>query len=265
MDPAAVYPDRPRQNLAREELRAALEALPCCATDAGGANAGDPLNIVLIGEPPQVMAALSQSGWSFTHRIDWSTVRRMIASALAGTQYPNAPVSDLFVFGRRQDLAFQRARFTLAQRNHMRLWLAPYTVEGRSVWVGQVSRDIGIKLTRKSPTFTTHVIDPLVDETRQYLLESLLHRNLVAEFGFVRAFDEADLGQPRYNLTDDPYISDGMRLILVLSTRAVRIEDVRNLGWRQTTLGPIERGQTDAANARQPLPTEERRDSAAGQ
>lgn len=265
MNPAAIYPDTPRKDLTREELRAALEELPCCATDAGGANAGDPLNFVVIGEPTQVMAALSQSGWSFTHRIDWTTVRRMIASALAGTQYPNAPVSDLFVFGRRQDLAFQRARFTLAQRNHMRLWLAPYTFEGRSVWIGQVSRDIGIKLTRKSPTFTTHVIDSLVDETRQYLLESLLHRNLVAEFGFVRAFDEANLDQPRYNLTDDRYISDGLRLVMMLSTQPVRIEDVRNLGWRQTTLGPIERGQTDAANARQPPPVEGELENADGQ
>ncbi|MCK7501762.1 MAG: LssY C-terminal domain-containing protein [Comamonadaceae bacterium] len=220
---------------------------------------------MLVGEAAQVMAALSQSGWSFTHRIDWTTVRRMIAAALAGTQYPNAPVSDLYAFGRRQDLAFQRARFTLAQRNHMRLWLAPYTVEGRSVWIGQVSRDIGIKLTRKSPTFTTHVIDPLVDETRQYLLESLLQRHLVAEFGFVRAFDAADLGQPRRNLTDDPYISDGMRLIVVLATQPTRIEDVRNLGWRQTTLGPIERGQSpDRGSPRPPLPAGGPRDNAAG-
>jgi hypothetical protein len=264
MDPAAIYPDTPRKNLTREELRAALEALPCCATDAGGTHAGDPLNVVLIAEPTRLMSALSQSGWSFTHRIDWTTVRRMIAAALAGTQYPNAPVSDLYAFGRRQELAFQRARFTLAQRNHMRLWLAPFTVEGRSVWIGQVSRDIGIKLTRKSPTFTTHVIDPLVDETRQYLLESLLQRNLVAEFGFVRAFEEVKLDQPRYNLTDDPYISDGLRLVLVLSTQPVRIEDVRNLGWRQTTLGPIERGQSKAAHGLQPPLIEEPDDSAAG-
>jgi hypothetical protein len=140
-----------------------------------------------------------------------------------------------------------------------------FTVEGRSVWVGQVSRDIGIKLTRKSPTFTTHVIDPLVDETRQYLLESLLQRHLVAEFGFVRAFDAADLGQPRRNLADDPYISDGMRLIVVLATQPTRIEDVRNLGWRQTTLGPIERAQSpDRGSPRPPLPTGGPRDNAAG-
>lgn len=265
MDPAAIYPGRERPDLTRAALRAALEELPCCATDAGGAHAGDPLNFVLVGEAAQVMAALSQSGWSFTHRIDWTTVRRMIAAALAGTQYPNAPVSDLYAFGRRQDLAFQRARFTLAQRNHMRLWLAPYTVEGRSVWVGQVSRDIGIKLTRKSPTLTTHVIDPLVDETRQYLLESLLQRHLVAEFGFVRAFEEANRDQPRYNLTDDPYISDGMRLVLVLATQPTRIEDVRNLGWRQTTLGPIERGQSpDRGSLRPPGPTDAPRGNAAG-
>jgi len=68
-------------------------------------------------------------------------------------------VSGLYVFGRKQDVALQRARRSISQRNHMRLWLAPFRVEGNSVWVGQVSRDIGVKVTPKSPTLTTHVID----------------------------------------------------------------------------------------------------------
>ena len=42
----------------------------------------------------------------------------------------------------------------------MRLWLAPFRFEDRPVWIGQVSRDIGVKITPKSPTLTTHVIDP---------------------------------------------------------------------------------------------------------
>jgi hypothetical protein len=128
----------------------------------------------------------------------------------------------------------------------MRLWLAPYMVEGRSVWLGQISRDIGIKLTRKSPALMTHVIDPLVDEARQFLLESLLFRHRIDTFGFVRAAEPATLERPRENLTGDPYITDGMRLILFLASEPVRIEDVRNLGWAQTGEGPIAFGQTGA-------------------
>ena len=49
------------------------------------------------------------------------------------------------------------------QRNHMRLWLAPFRCEGEPVWIGQVSRDIGVKLTARSPTLATHIFDRKID------------------------------------------------------------------------------------------------------
>lgn len=125
----------------------------------------------------------------------------------------------------------------------MWLWLAPYTVEGRHVWVGHVSRNIGIKLTTKSPTLTTHVIDPSVDEARQFVLESLLSRFRVDYFGFARVSDPAPLDKPRTNLSGDPYITDGLRLIVLVSSQPIQSEDVRNLGWERTSMGPIEFGQ----------------------
>lgn len=249
MDPAVIYKDHNRLNLSRGELRSRLEKLPATVTNAHGGASGDPLNIVLIGESSQIMAALSECDWSFTHRIDSTTVRRLIGAALNGQPYLTAPVSSLYCFGRPQDLAFQRSRANLSQRNHMRLWLAPYTVEGRPVWVGQISRDIGIKLTRSSPTLTTHVIDPMVDEARQFLLESLLFRFRIESFGFVRASAAATREHPRTNLTGDPYITDGMRLIVFIAPQPVRAEDVRNLGWEKTAKGPIEFGQSGDAGA----------------
>jgi hypothetical protein len=49
---------------------------------------------------------------------------------LFGSEYLNAPVSPLYVFGRHQDVALQKARDTVSQRNHLRLWLAPFTIDG---------------------------------------------------------------------------------------------------------------------------------------
>lgn len=230
-------------NLTRPQLRTRLTQLPATTVNADGSANGDPLNVVIVGEASQLMAALSECGWSFTHRIDWTTVRREIAAALRGKPYRTAPVSSLYVFGRSQDLSFQRSRLSISQRSHMRLWQAPYTVEGRPVWIGQVSRDIGIKLTTKSPTFTTHVIDPMVDEARQFVLESLLYRFRIHHFGFVRASDPAPPESPRHNLTGDPYLTDGMRLVVFLASGPVSAGEVRDLGWEKTGKGPIEFGQ----------------------
>jgi hypothetical protein len=252
MDPMRIYESSRPENLSREQLRRRLERLPATVTNAKGTAQGDPLNIVIVGEASEMMAALSECDWAFTHRIDGSSVRRMIGAALRAKPYLTAPVSSQFVFNRKQDVAFQRSRSTLSQRNHMRLWLAPYTLEGRPVWVGQISRDIGIKLTRKSPTLTTHVIDPLVDEARQFLLESLLYRFRISHFGFVRASDPAPLSQSRKNLCGDPYITDGMRLVVLLSSEPVSAEKVRNLGWSKTAKGPVEFGQSRALESPAP-------------
>ena len=131
-------------NLSRSQLRTRLEKLPTTVTNEKGTAKGDPINLVIVGDSSLMMSSMSECGWAFTHRIDGTTIRRMITAALVGNPYMTAPVSSVFVFGRKQDVAFQRARTNLSQRNHLRLWLAPFTVEGTPVWVGQVSRDIGI-------------------------------------------------------------------------------------------------------------------------
>jgi hypothetical protein len=246
MDPARTYGAQVLPDLTQEQLRATLEQLPCCATDQAGESEGDPLNVVLVGEPAEVLNSLSRSGWSFTHRIDLRTVNREIKAALSGTAYSVAPVSSLYVFGRPQDVALQRARRSIARRNHMRLWLAPYRFEGRPVWIGQVSRDIGVKVTTKSPTLTTHVIDPEVDTTREYLMHSLLAAGFVDRFGFVKGSAFATSSQPRRNLTDDPYFSDGLRLVIVLAPEPVSAQEIRSLLWEQSA-APIAEGQSGAA------------------
>jgi hypothetical protein len=246
LDPAHTYAGQLLPNLSLDELRATLERLPCCALDADGQREGDPLNVVIVGESQDVLNSLSRSGWSFTHRIDFRTVRREIGAAIGGTAYPVAPVSSLYVFGRKQDVALQRARRSIAQRNHMRLWMAPFRFEERPVWIGQVSRDIGVKATTKSPTLTTHVIDPQVDLTREYLLHSLIGQGFVDRFGFVKGSAAGTPSQPRVNLTGDPYHSDGLRLVVMLAPEPVPPDEIRSLLWEQSA-PPIAEGQSKAA------------------
>jgi len=152
-------------------------------------------------------------------------------------------VSPLYFQGRPQDMALQRARNTIVQRNHLRLWLAPFRFEGRSVWVGQISRDIAIKATTKSPTLTTHVIDPNVDEAREHLLQSLLVSGAIKRFAFARGMPPVPASDPQVNLTDDPYFTDGLRFVVMLSdNRITPPEEAEFLEWRSSA-DPIEQSQ----------------------
>ena len=101
LDPGKTYAGVALPDLTLDQLRATLEQLPCCATNADGDAEGDPLNIVLVGEPNEVLNSLTRSGWSFTHRITLRTVRREIGAAVEGKPYSVAPVSSLYVFGRQ--------------------------------------------------------------------------------------------------------------------------------------------------------------------
>jgi hypothetical protein len=216
-------------------LRLRLRELPCCTTDEDGEGNGDPLNLVLMGEAGDVMSALTRSGWSFTHRINFDTMRRMVGAAISGNPYPVAPISSLYLFDRSQDIAMQRARSNIFQRNHLRLWLAPFRFSGKPVWVGQVSRDIDVKATIKSPTLTTHVVDPNVDEARESLLQSLLISGAVRHFGFVSGAPQATVVAPARNLTDDPFFSDGLRLVVQISSYgSTALQDVGFYDWRDS-------------------------------
>jgi hypothetical protein len=224
------------------QLRERLRELPCCTTTSSGTGEGDPLNVVLIGSGEAAIAALTASGWDFTEAITADSIRRMIGAAIEEKSFFSAPVSSLYTFGRPQDVALQRGRSTISQRNHMRLWLAPFRCKGQPVWVGQVSRDIGVKVTTKSPTLTTHVIDPVVDESREYLFQSLLHHDAVERFAFVRGVGEASEDHPRLNLTDDPYFTDGMRLVVWLSLTPIPPHIAEDLGWNESA-DPVREGK----------------------
>jgi len=235
LDPGNIYVGMERPDLDLASLRETLRQLPCCAANEEGVRGGDPLNLVLAGDVGDVLASLSRGGWSFTHRINFDTVRRMVGAAISGAAYPVAPISPLYLYDRPQDVALQRARNTIVQRNHLRLWLAPFRFHGKSVWVGQVSRDISVKPTLLSSTFTTHVIDPNVDEAREYLLQSLMVAGVVKRFAFVGGIPPASPDKPHQNLTEDPYYTDGLRLFMQLNGKGTTPPaEVEFLDWQES-------------------------------
>jgi hypothetical protein len=211
------------------QLRSWLEKQPCCTLGGDQRTPADPLNIVLIGKRPVIFQTLARRGWNVTATLDAESAWLTVESSLFGTRYRYSPVSSLYAFGRQQDIALQKARGNINQRNHMRLWLAPVTVQGIPVWMGQISRDIGVRLTSK--TITTHKIDPDVDETRWYLVQDLFFSQGLARFGAVEGVGAATPESPRHNYTGDPYYTDGHRIVLWLSDQPVTYHRIGPIQW----------------------------------
>ena len=137
----------------------------------------------------------------------------------------------MHVFGREQEVALQKARNNISLRNHLRLWLAPFTIDGLQVWIGQISRDIGIKLTTQVWYLTTHRISPDVDQDRFYLLQDLMMSGAVSRFGYVRGVGASTMPNPRVNLGGDPYLTDGLRLVVFLGASRRALDQIDLLDW----------------------------------
>ena len=89
------------------EHQPALEDAPKTTLTSQGIP-GDPLNVALIGDKEGLISALLEAGWKPADPITFRSSLGIARSVLTEHAYADAPVSSLFVFGRKQDLAFEK-------------------------------------------------------------------------------------------------------------------------------------------------------------
>jgi hypothetical protein len=193
-----------------------LAQMPPTTTNAKGSRAGDPVNLVVAGEFPTLLSAFG-ARWDETETITLATCWKTFRAFFIGSEYRYSPVSPLYLFGRSQDFALQRVRRSINERLHLRLWSTPLRFDGVPVWIGQVSRDIGVRFTWRTWNLTTHRIDPDVDEARDYVVEDLLQAQRLEKAGYVEGVGASNRQSPPRNLTGDVYFTDGRRAAVLVS------------------------------------------------
>lgn len=210
-----------------EGLRKALASLPCCTTNEDGTEQGYPINIVVIGDGREVHSALIRSGWNETAALSGKAATRRGTPSILGKKY--SAVSPLYFYGRPQDAAFQQTRETIKGRSVLRLWLAPMLFQGQLVWLGQVSREVGVRSASRPDV--TYRIDADLDDTRGFFLQNMWHSQVLARYGFVKGAGVSSISEPRLDLKGDPYFTDGRRAVLWLSSGPVSRTDVKYVEW----------------------------------
>lgn len=213
----SLHPDESLREVDQDELRRYLVSAPAATTNVHGQRAGDPVNLVVIGDFSRIIGAFGAC-WDETEVISLSTCWKTARAFIMGTEYRYSPVSALYLMTRCQDFALQRIRDSINQRLHLRLWSTELKFKGQRVWVGQVSRDIGVRFTWKTWNLTTHRIDADVDEARDYVVEDLLQLGRLELAAYVPGVGECSRQAPRHNLTGDPYYTDGKRAVIFLSS-----------------------------------------------
>jgi len=216
-----------------EDFREWVEEQPATVTNADGTKTGDPLNLVIIGESEAVWPAFLRSGWDPTAAMSAGTAMKTGIFGIFGGAYRYSPISNLYVYGRSQDIAFQKVRSSIHYRNHLRLWLAPVTLNGSPVMIGQISRDIGSRFTTKSKTLTTHRIDPNVDDTRAALVQDFIYAQALEAYAGIGGVGFVSPEEPRGNLTGDPWFTDGNRAVMLLTSEPTSVIDIDWFDWTE--------------------------------
>lgn len=208
-------------------LREEMLKMPKHTTNRLGLREGDPVNLVVVGEFATVLSAFG-SRWDETEAISFSSCWKTFKAFLIGSEYRYSPVSPLYMFGRSHDFSLQRIRHSINERLHLRLWATQLRFMGKPVWIGQVSRDIGVRFTWRTWNLTTHRIDPDVDESRDYVVEELISARRLEMAGYGDGVGPAAPTTPRRNLTGDPYFTDGKRVAVLISEKKT---DPKFVNW----------------------------------
>jgi hypothetical protein len=154
-------------------LHPALDAAPTI-TLTGDDHPGDPLNVALIGTKEQIEKIMLAAKWFPADPLGIRSDVRIAEDTVLKRPYEKAPVSNLFLFGRKEDLAYEQpVGGNPSQRHHVRFWKAAAVDEqNRPLWFGSATYDERVGLSHTTGQITHHISGD-VDAERDHILKTL--------------------------------------------------------------------------------------------
>lgn len=190
-------------------FRKALAIHPCCSSDRSGDREGDPLNLVLVGDGDDVLQALLRAGWY---------------ERLAVERGTGSTAEAAYLYGRTADAVFRTARPGTGPRGELRLWKAPMRVDGKSVWLGDVTHHIA---DSEGPIG----LDPDIDDARDFFLQDLWYSQGLASFAWLQGPNLVSIEQPRKDVMGAEYFTDGYLAVLWPSGTPVSMLEADYISW----------------------------------
>ncbi len=176
--------------------------------------AGDPINMQILGTAGQIGAAFASAGWYRADEIDFVTSVRISADSIFGRAYSTAPVSNLYLYGRKEDMAFERPGHNVRVRDHIRIWNTGHSgSDGRPTWIGSATKDTKVELSRTNH-LPTHCIDSDLDAERNLVVSELAQTGYIVGEATRPGFGKETHGK---NGGGDPYFTDGQVAVLTLA------------------------------------------------
>jgi hypothetical protein len=184
----------------------ALNDLPGITETADGIP-GDPINVALVGTKENLVRIMLAAKWYPADALSLKSSLKIAVDAVFKRPDLDAPVSNLYLFGRKEDIAFQQdIDDNPRKRHHVRFWKTDKDwTDGRPIWAGSAVFDERVGLSRRTGQIT-HVTAPDIDAERDYLFECLKRTGDLSETVVVPDFHKEHHGK---NGGGDPWTTDG--------------------------------------------------------
>jgi hypothetical protein len=168
---------------------------------------GDPLNVALIGTQAQVMKIMVAAKWYPADPLTLRSCLEIAEATVLRRPYETAPVSNLYLFNRKEDLAFEHpVGHDPRKRHHVRFWKTDkLDDDGRPIWVGAAVYDEHVGFSETTGQIT-HVTGADIDQERDKLFHDLQETGQLEESYFIDGFHKILKGR---NGGGDPWYTDG--------------------------------------------------------
>jgi hypothetical protein len=176
---------------------------------------GDPINVGLIGTKEELVAAMVEAKWQPADPITFKSCVKLAKSVLLHRPDETAPVSNLYLWSRKGDLAFeQEVGNNASRRHHVRFWESTKQVDGRPLWLGAATFDTKVGVSHRTGMITHH-IDADIDADRDKLMKDLTAIGRLVSTDGIEGYQPKPDGR---NGAGDPYHTDGKLLLGALKS-----------------------------------------------
>ncbi len=185
--------------------------IPLYATYGDGW-ASDPVNIAIVARDKRhLIAAFTGAGWYLADQGGIKNNLHEMYSILFNRPYPNAPVSSLYLFNRRHDIAFEiptNGKMSARTRHHVRFWrleppilgfkdrghfkfwserLRHWMRQENEIWIGASTEDFRPLDIRWRTGSLTHGVRHDAHKERDFIVKTLKQADHVSSTKYSRA------------------------------------------------------------------------------
>jgi hypothetical protein len=209
----AAYVFMPQWWRRYERKHPALENAPTLTHTASGIP-GDPLNVALVGTEKEVKTIMLAAKWYPADPLTLRSCLEIADATVLKRAYDDAPVSSLYLWGHKEDLAFEQpVGADPRKRHHVRFWRSEKTdVDGRPLWLGAAIYDSRVGFSHTTGQITHHTAAD-IDAERDKLFADLQQTRELSNTYVVDDFQPLRTGR---NGGGDPWYTDGRLFVGVI-------------------------------------------------